>query len=321
MKIGNVNIDGYAALAPMAGVADRAFRELCMEFGACYCVSEMVSSKGISYKSEKSAQLMEIGESEHPCAVQIFGNEPSTMADAARFALQYKPEIIDINMGCPAPKISGNGAGAALMKDPALCGKIVKAVVGAVDIPVTVKIRKGFDDENINAVEVASICEENGAAAVTIHGRTRAQYYSGVADLDIIKEVKKALTIPVIGNGDIGSFEEAKRMYEYTGCDLVMVGRASLGNPWVFSEINAGFKGECYSKPDFEEKMRVMKRHIESLCENKGEYIGMRESRAHIPHYLKGFSGAAKLRNEACRVSTLKDLSELIDKARTSCFR
>ncbi len=321
MKIKNVNIDGYAALAPMAGVADKAFRQLCMQFGACYCVSEMVSSKGISYKSEKSAQLMEIGESEHPCAVQIFGTEPDTMADAARFALQYKPEIIDINMGCPAPKISGNGAGAALMKEPLLCGKIVKAVSDAVDIPVTVKIRKGFDDDSINAVEVASICEENGAAAVTIHGRTRAQYYSGVADLDIIKEVKKALTIPVIGNGDVCSYDDAKRMYEYTGCDLIMVGRASLGNPWVFAEINAGFKGEVYRKPDFEEKMRIMKQHIESLCENKGEYIGMRESRAHIPHYLKGFSGAAKLRNEACRVSTLKDLNSLIDKAKSSCIR
>ena len=321
MKIGNVNIDGYAALAPMAGVADKAFRELCMKSGACYCVSEMVSSKGISYKSEKSAQLMEIGESEHPCAVQIFGNEPQTMADAARFALQYKPEIIDINMGCPAPKISGNGAGAALMKEPALCGEIVKAVSSAVDIPVTVKIRKGFDDENLNAVQVASICEENGASAVTVHGRTRAQYYSGVCDLDIIKEVKSTLSIPVIGNGDVCSYDDAKRMYEYTGCDLIMVGRASLGNPWIFEEINAGFNGEVYYKPDFEEKMRIMKQHIESLCENKGEYIGMRESRAHIPHYLKGFSGAAKLRNEACRVSTLKDLNALIDKAKSSCIR
>ncbi len=321
MKIGNVNIDGYAALAPMAGVADKAFRELCMKFNACYCVSEMVSSKGISYKSEKSAQLMEIGESEHPCAVQIFGNEPSTMADAARFALQYKPEIIDINMGCPAPKISGNGAGAALMKEPVLCGQIVKAVAQAVDVPVTVKIRKGFDDDSINAVQVASICELNGAAAVTVHGRTRAQYYSGVCDLDIIKEVKNALCIPVIGNGDVCSYEDAKRMYEYTGCDLVMVGRASLGNPWIFDEINAGFKGEFFKKPDFEEKMRIMKQHIESLCENKGEYIGMRESRAHIPHYLKGFSGAAKLRNEACRVATLKDLNALIDKAKSSCLR
>ncbi len=321
MKIGNVEINGYAALAPMAGVADKAFRGLCMEYGACYCVSEMVSSKGISYNSEKSAQLMEIGESEHPCAVQIFGNEPQTMAQAAAFALRYKPEIIDINMGCPAPKIAGNGAGSALMKDPSLCGEIVKAVKMAVDIPVTVKIRKGFDESMINAVEVACICEENGADAVTIHGRTREQYYSGVCDLDIIKEVKKALTIPVIGNGDITSAEDCKRMYDYTGCDLAMVGRGALGNVWIFEEINAYFNGDTsYRKPDFSKKMDVMKKHIESLCENKGEYIGMKEARAHIPHYLKGFSGAAKLRNDACRVSTLKDLYLLIDKAVKSCY-
>ncbi len=316
MKIGNVNIDGYAALAPMAGVADRAFRELCMEFGACYCVSEMVSSKGISYNSEKSAQLMELSEREHPCAVQIFGNEPHTMADAARFALRYKPEIIDINMGCPAPKISGNGSGAALMKDPALCGEIVRSVVESVDIPVTVKIRKGFDDENINAVEVATICEQNGASAVTVHGRTRAQYYSGKVDLDIIKDVKSALSIPVIGNGDILSGEDAQRMLEYTGCDLVMVGRGALGNPWIFKNNNAYFNSDKQYTPTFEEKMQVMKKHIESLCENKGEYIGMREARAHIPHYLKGFSGAAKMRNDACKVSTIKDLYVLIDKAK-----
>ena len=321
MKIGNVEINGYAALAPMAGVADKAFRQLCIKFGACYCVSEMVSSKGISYKSEKSAQLMEIGESEHPCAVQIFGNEPETMALAAKFALKYKPEIIDINMGCPAPKIAGNGAGSALMKDPRLCGEIVKAVKMAVDIPVTVKIRKGFNDEMINAVEVACICEENGADALTIHGRTREQYYSGVCDLDIIKEVKKALTIPVIGNGDITCADDCKRMYDYTHCDLAMVGRGALGNVWIFEEINAYFKGDLsYRKPDFSEKMEVMKKHIESLVEHKGEYVGMKEARAHIPHYLKGFSGAAKLRNDACRVSTLKDLYLLIDKAKSSCY-
>ena len=321
MKIGNVEINGYAALAPMAGVADKAFRQLCMKYGACYCVSEMVSSKGISYNSEKSAQLMEIGESEHPCAVQIFGNEPETMALAAKFALKYNPEIIDINMGCPAPKIAGNGAGSALMKDPRLCGEIVKAVKMAVDIPVTVKIRKGFNDEMINAVEVACICEENGADALTIHGRTREQYYSGVCDLDIIKEVKKALTIPVIGNGDITCADDCKRMYDYTHCDLAMVGRGALGNVWIFEEINAYFKGDLsYRKPDFSEKMEVMKKHIESLCEHKGEYVGMKEARAHIPHYLKGFSGAAKLRNDACRVSTLKDLYLLIDKAKSSCY-
>lgn len=318
MKIGNVNIDGYVCLAPMAGVADRAFRELCMEFGACYCVSEMVSSKGISYNSEKSAKLMELSEKEHPCAVQIFGNEPQTMAQAAQFALRYNPEIIDINMGCPAPKISGNGAGAALMKDPALCGEIVKEVVKAVDIPVTVKIRKGFDDDNINAVEVAMICEQNGASALTIHGRTRAQYYSGVVDLDIIKDVKSALSIPVIGNGDILNAEDAKRMYDYTKCDLVMVGRGALGNPWVFSEINACFNGDKFIKPTFEDKMQVMKKHIESLANNKGECVGMKEARAHIPHYFKGFSGAAKLRNDACRVSTLSDLYALIEKAKGS---
>ena len=312
MKIGNVNIEGYAALAPMAGVADRAFRELCMEFGACYCVSEMVSSKGISYNSEKSAKLMELSEKEHPCAVQIFGNEPETMAKAAQFALRYNPEIIDINMGCPAPKISSNGAGAALMKDPALCGEIVNEVVKAVNIPVTVKIRKGFDDDNINAVKVAEIC------ALTIHGRTKAQYYSGKVDLDIIRDVKKALSIPVIGNGDILNADDAKRMYDYTGCDLVMVGRGALGNPWVFSEINAYFNGDKFIKPTFDEKMQVMKKHIESLAKNKGEYVGMKEARAHIPHYFKGFSGAAKLRNDACRVETLSDLNKLIEKAKRS---
>ncbi len=316
MKIGNVNIDGYVALAPMAGVADRAFRELCMEFGACYCVSEMVSSKGISYNSAKSAQLMELSAKEHPCAVQIFGNEPETMAKAAQFALNYKPEIIDINMGCPAPKISGNGSGAALMKDPVLCGEIVKEVVKAVDIPVTVKIRKGFDDENINAVEVATICEKNGASAVTVHGRTRAQYYSGKVDLDIIRDVKNALSIPVIGNGDITSPDDAKRMFEYTKCDLLMVGRGALGNPWVFKNINAYFNSDKQVTPTFEEKMLVMKKHIEKLAENKGEYVGMKEARAHIPHYFKGFNGAAKLRNDACRVSTLSDLYALIEKAK-----
>ena len=318
MRIGNVNIDGYVALAPMAGVADKAFRQLCMDFGACYCVSEMVSSKGISYNSEKSAQLMELSEKEHPCAVQIFGNEPETMACAAQFALKYKPEIIDINMGCPAPKISSNGSGAALMKDPVLCGEIVRAVKKTVDIPVTVKIRKGFDDDNLNAVEVAQICELNGADAVTVHGRTRAQYYSGVCDLDVIKNVKKSVSIPVIGNGDVCDYHSAEKMYDYTGCDLVMVGRAALGNPWVFSNINAYFENGQVVIPTLEQKLDVMKKHIEILCSYKGEYIGMRESRAHIPHYLKGFNGAAKFRNEACKVSTLSDMYALINKVKNS---
>ena len=229
MKIGNVEINGYAALAPMAGVADRAFRELCVDFGAAYVVGEMVSSKGITYNSEKSYELLELSEKERPAAVQLFGYEPEVMAKAAEFAMRYKPDIIDINMGCPAPKIAGNGSGAALMKDPALCGEIVRAVAGAVNVPVTVKIRKGWDKNSVNAVEVAGICEDAGAAAITVHGRTREQQYMPSADWDIIKAVKKAVSIPVIGNGDIVTAGDAARMFEYTNCDLVMVGRGALG--------------------------------------------------------------------------------------------
>lgn len=314
MKIGNVEINGYACLAPMAGLSDRAFREICCDFGACYCVSEMVSSKGISYNSAKSAQLMELSDSEHPCAVQIFGNEPETMAQAAQFALRYKPEVIDINMGCPAPKISSNGSGAALMRDPILCGRIVSAVSKSVDIPVTVKIRKGEDDTHINALQVATICEENGAKAITIHGRTRAQYYAPPVDWDIIKQLKAHLTIPVIGNGDVCTPADCKRMYEHTGCDLVMIGRGALGNPFLFENINGYFGKGTFTPPTLEDKLSVMQHHIESLCKYKGEYIGMREARAHIPHYLKGFSGAAAFRNDACRVSTLDDMYKLINR-------
>ena len=226
MRIGSVDLGGFAALAPMAGVADRAFRELCMAFGAGYCVSEMVSSKGIAYHSKKSADLMEVSQKEHPCAVQIFGTEPQTMADAARFALQYQPDVIDINMGCPAPKISGSGSGAALMKDPALCGRIIAAVSSAVDLPVTVKIRSGFDSGHINAAEIAKIAEENGAAAITVHGRTRDQFYAPPVDYDIIRDVKRAVSIPVIGNGDVTDAASAKRLYEYTGVDYIMIAEA-----------------------------------------------------------------------------------------------
>lgn len=313
MYIGNVEISGKAVLAPMAGVADRAFRELCMGYGAAYCVSEMVSAKGISFHSKKSAELMELSEDERPCGIQIFGSECKAMGEAAEFAMQFKPQIIDINMGCPAPKITGGGNGAALMKNPKLCGEIVKTVVDSVSVPVTVKIRKGWDDETVNAVEVAKICEENGASAVTVHGRTRRQYYSLDADLDIIRSVKQAVSIPVIGNGDVTSAEKAREMLETTGCDLVMVGRAALGNPWIFREINAYFDTDkLYPKPGIAERLVVMVRHIERLCQYKGEQIGMKEARKHIAYYLKGFKGAAAFRKSAGTVSTLDDLYALV---------
>lgn len=319
MKIGTIELEGHAALAPMAGVADRAMRELCMEFGAGYCVSEMVSSKGIAYNSKKSAELMEISDSERPCAVQIFGTEPDTMADAARFALRYRPEVIDINMGCPAPKIAGSGSGAALMRDPALCGRIVQAVSRAVDIPVTVKIRAGFDKDHLNAVEVAKIAERNGAQAVTVHGRTKEQFYAPPVDYDIIREVKKALSIPVIGNGDIVGAKSAQFVMEYTGCDYLMVGRGALGNPWVFREINEYFdKGIIIDPPTLDEKCDILLRHIKSAVEYKGEYVGMREARKHTACYLKGFKNAAKLRNLAFSMETLSDLEELIGEIRKS---
>ena len=312
MKIGNVEINGYAALAPMAGVADRAFRELCVDFGAAYVVGEMVSAKGITYNSEKSFELLELSEKERPAAVQLFGSEPETMAQAAQFALRYKPDIIDINMGCPAPKIAGNGSGAALMKDPQLCGEIVKAVVGAVSLPVTVKIRKGWDKNSVNAVEVAGICEQSGAAAITIHGRTREQQYMPSADWDIIKEVKKSVSVPVIGIGDITTAEDAARMYEHTGCDLVMIGRGALGNPWIFREINSLIGYDRPSLPvSAAERITVMLRHIRQLCEYKGEDIGMREARKHSAWYFKGMKGAAAMRKKAGSLSTFDDLIEL----------
>lgn len=234
VKIGNVEFKSCAVLAPMAGVTDRAYRELCVEFGAAYCVSEMVSSKALSFNSKKSEELMEISDYERPCGIQIFGDDPKCMADAAIHSMENKPDIIDINMGCPAPKISSNGSGSALMKNPQLCGEIVKAVMSTVDVPVTVKIRKGWNNSAVNAVEVAKICEQAGAAAITVHGRTREQYYKPPVDYDIIKEVSNAVSIPVIANGDITSAQKAKEVMDYTGCRLVMIGRATLGNPWIF---------------------------------------------------------------------------------------
>ena len=315
MKIGNVNIEKMVALAPMAGVADRAFRELCVGFGAGYAVSEMVSSKGISFNSKKSEALMELSDKERPSAVQIFGDDPKTMALAAQVAMKYRPEIIDINMGCPAPKISSNGSGSALMKNPKLCGEIVKEVSRSVSVPVTVKIRKGFTEDNVNAVEVAKICEQNGAAAITVHGRTAKQFYKPPVDWDIIRQVKEAVSVPVIGNGDVTGALEAEKMINETGCDLVMIGRGALGNPWIFREVNAYFETDkLIPPPTVSERLTVMARHIEKLCEYKDEYVGMKEARKHVAYYLKGFKGAASFRNDAGKLSTLSDLYTLIKK-------
>lgn len=301
LNIGGVPLKSHAVLAPMAGVSDRAYRELCVRFGAAYCVSEMVSSKALSFNSKKSEELMEISDLERPCGIQIFGDDPKCMADAAKHALENKPDIIDINMGCPAPKISSNGSGSALMKNPRLCGEIVKAVTAVTDIPVTVKIRKGWDDDSVNAVEVAKICESAGAAAITVHGRTRQQYYKPPVDYDIIRAVRESVSVPVIANGDIDSAERAKEVMDITGCDLVMIGRATLGNPWIFSQINAYLENPNVKihTPDLEERLGVMIEHIGKMVEYKGEHMAMLQARKLVVGYFKGMKGAAALRNEA----------------------
>lgn len=317
LNIGGVPLKSHAVLAPMAGVSDRAYRELCVRFGAAYCVSEMVSSKALSFNSKKSEELMEISDLERPCGIQIFGDDPKCMADAAKHALENKPDIIDINMGCPAPKISSNGSGSALMKNPRLCGEIVKAVTAVTDIPVTVKIRKGWDDDSVNAVEVAKICESAGAAAITVHGRTRQQYYKPPVDYDIIKAVRESVSVPVIANGDIDSAERAKEVMDITGCDLVMIGRATLGNPWIFSQINAYLENPNVKihTPDLEERLGVMIEHIGKMVEYKGEHMAMLQARKLVVGYFKGMKGAAALRNEAGKIKTLDDLYELRQKA------
>lgn len=317
LNIGGVPLKSHAVLAPMAGVSDRAYRELCVRFGAAYCVSEMVSSKALSFNSKKSEELMEISDLERPCGIQIFGDDPKCMADAAKHALENKPDIIDINMGCPAPKISSNGSGSALMKNPRLCGEIVKAVTAVTDIPVTVKIRKGWDDDSVNAVEVAKICESAGAAAITVHGRTRQQYYKPPVDYDMIKAVRESVSVPVIANGDIDSAERAKEVMDITGCDLVMIGRATLGNPWIFSQINAYLENPNVKihTPDLEERLGVMIEHIGKMVEYKGEHMAMLQARKLVVGYFKGMKGAAALRNEAGKIKTLDDLYELRQKA------
>ena len=312
MKIKDIEFKNNIFLAPMAGIADRAFRELCINFGAGYTVTEMVSSKGLTMGDKKSSELLTLGEIENPAGAQIFGDDPQIMAQAAVKCLDFHPQIININMGCPAPKIAMNGGGASLMKNPKLAGEIVKAVSEAVPVPVTVKIRKGWDDESVTAVEIAQIAEQNGASAITVHGRTRMQMYSGKVDYDIIAQVKKAVSIPVIGNGDITDEQSATIMLEKTNCDAIMIGRGALGNPWIFRKINA-YLSECRVLPDvgINEKMVVMLKHIQKIIEYKGEYTAMREARHHAAYYTKGIRGGAALRKEISTFEHFEQLEEL----------
>lgn len=314
MKIGKVELESNILLAPMAGVTDKAFRMIVKPFGPALMYTEMVSGKGLFYKSKKTADLLTADESEKPVAVQIFGHDADIMAEIANSALEYGAAVIDINMGCPAPKIVNNGDGCALMKSPETAAKVISAVCRAVDVPVTVKFRAGWDDKSINAVEFAKVAEQSGASAVTVHGRTREQFYSGTADLDIIKAVKAAVKIPVIGNGDIIDGGSAAHMLEYTGCDGIMVGRAAEGNPWIFKEISAYLKdGTVLPPPDLDERREVALKHLGLLVEFKGEHRGVLEGRKHMAWYFKGVSGGAVLRTALNKAQKYDEMCGLIN--------
>ncbi len=318
MKIGNTAINGYAELAPMAGVADRAFRELCVSYGACRTTTEMISAKALTFGDKKSFALAEIHESEAPVSVQLFGSDPAAFSEAVKILNNrygengsVLPVSYDINMGCPAPKIYKNGSGSSLMKDPSLIERIVKAVSGASEIPVTVKMRAGFDKDHINAVDCALAAESGGAAAITVHARTREQMYAPPVIPYIISDVKKSVNIPVIGNGDISSAEAAAKVYGETGCDMMSVGRASLGAPWIFSEINARMNNSCFNPPSVPERMDIMLRHVEKIIEYKGEHIGILEARKHALWYTKGIRGSAALRREMSNLASMNELRDI----------
>ena len=313
MKIGNVVLENNIFLAPMAGVTDLPFRILCKEMGCGLVYSEMVSAKGIFYGNENTTKLLTIEQRERPAAVQLFGSDPAIIAAMAKKIENYPIDILDVNMGCPAPKIVKNGEGSALTKNPSLVGQIIKAMVTAQKKPVTVKIRKGFDDNHINAVEIAKVAQENGAAAIAVHGRTREQYYSGKADWDSIKAVKDAVSIPVIGNGDVFTPQDAKALLEYTNCDAIMIGRAAQGNPWIFKRILHYLNtGEQLPEPTAEQKVEKALCHARMLIDYKGEYIGIREMRKHISWYMKGIKGAAELRGKINQVISYNEMEQLL---------
>ncbi len=314
LKIGNVELDNPYILAPMAGVTDLPFRLLCREQGAGLLCMEMVSAKAIQYNNKNTKALLEIHPEERPVSLQLFGSEPDVISEIAKQIEELPFAILDINMGCPVPKIVKNGEGSALMKNPKLVYEIVSKTVKAIQKPVTVKIRKGFDDTCVNAVEIAKIIEEAGAAAVAVHGRTREQYYSGKADWDIIRQVKEAVSIPVIGNGDVVSGESAIAIQKETGCDGVMIGRGSQGNPWIFSELIEYEKtGVMPSRPSSEEIKKMILRHARLQLEFKGEYLGIREMRKHVAWYTTGMPNSAKFRNEINAVESYNELETLLE--------
>lgn len=316
ISIGNVKIKRTAALAPMASVADRAYRTLCREYGACYTVSELISAKGLCYQDTKTAELCTVTDNERPMALQLFGSEPDFIERAVEKCMTYKPDILDLNMGCPVPKVVNNNSGSALMKDIKLAASLVRAAKRASDVPVTVKFRKGWNGESVNAVEFAKAMEDAGADALAVHGRTRDQMYSGKADWDIITQVKKAVSVPVIGNGDVTTLNDCLAMYEQTGCDLVMIGRATYGNPFIFREIDSCFEGKPYTPPTIEERMEVMLYHIRLILSQKedgSEERAMKEARKHASWYMKGLYGAASFRAKCYSLETYEDAQRLAD--------
>lgn len=314
-KIGSVEIENPFVLAPMAGITDLPFRLLCKEQGAGLLYTEMVSAKAISYHNRNTVSLMETDPKEHPVALQLFGNEPELMGEVAKSIEDQPFDILDINMGCPVPKVVNNGEGSALLKDPALIREIIKAVSGAVRKPVTAKMRIGFEGADVDPVEIARIMEDAGAAAIAVHGRTRQQYYSGRADWETIRRIKEAVSVPVIGNGDVDSPEKAEAMFRETGCDAVMIGRAVRGNPWIFREMNHYFAtGELLPGPSLEELKEEILRHARMQIEKKGEYTGIREMRKHVAWYTAGMRHSAGIRRESNLISSYGELERLLER-------